>query len=265
LFPGQTAESFVLTEGAAHQNKLEAMKTWQKFALIMVPAILIAAIGIWRINVGRNRPGVVPHPEETHLSDEQMVQPRKLFIDDLKSAKDLIGKPVWVQAGYELDYYPYAANHVDFAHKVGVLPSVQRMDVKDVVIEKVPANVASRAAKGSGQAFLLFTMAGDEKEYATAVGTMQGSDSTWYCDNVLYYDDPHQMYNFWPADLWKAVDTHQPKQGMTELETAMALGVMQQSNSSDLGNRTVYYNAGPKRWAVTFENDKATVIEENAK
>ncbi len=94
---------------------------------------------------------------------------------------------------------------------------------------------------------------------------MQGSDSTWYCDNVLYYDDPHQMYNFWPADLWKAVDAHQPKQGMTELETAMALGVMQQSNSSDLGNRTVYYNAGPKRWAVTFENDKATVVEENAK
>ena len=46
--------------------------------------------------------------------------------------------------------------------------------------------------------------------------------------------------------------------GMTELETAMALGVMQQSDSSDYGNRTVTYNAGPKHWAVTFENDKAT-------
>ena len=84
------------------------MKTWQKLALITVPAILIAAIGIWRINAARNQPGVAPHREETHLSDEQMVQPRKLFIDDLKSAKDLIGKPVWMQAGYELDYYPYA-------------------------------------------------------------------------------------------------------------------------------------------------------------
>ncbi len=124
------------------------MKTWQKLLLIMVPAILIAAIGIWRINVARNRPGVVPHPEETHLSDEQMVQPRKLFIDDLKSAKDLIGKPVWVQAGYELDYYPYTAHHVDFAHKVGVLPSVQRMDVKDVVIEKVPASVEIARPQG---------------------------------------------------------------------------------------------------------------------
>ena len=99
------------------------MKTWQKLTLIVVPAVLIAAIGIWRIHVARSQPGVVPpQTEERHLSDEEMVQPRKLYIDDMKSARDLIGKPVWVQAGYELDYYPYAAHRVDFAHKAGVLP-----------------------------------------------------------------------------------------------------------------------------------------------
>ena len=242
------------------------MKTWQKLALVMVPAILIAAIGIWRINVARNRPGVVPHPaEETHLSDEQMVQPRKLFIDDLKSAKDLIGKPVWVQAGYEMSYYPYVPHRVDFAHKVGVLPSVQRLDIKDIVLQKVPANVETRIPRGSAQAFAVFTMPGDTKEYATAVGTIQGSDSTWYCDNVFYYDDPHQMYSLWPPDLWHAIDAHQPKQGMTELETAMALGVMQQSDSSNYGNRTVDYDAGGKHWLVTFENDRATAIQQNGK
>jgi hypothetical protein len=238
------------------------MKTWQKLALLVAAAILIALIGIWRINVVRNRPGVVPHPaEETHLSDEEMVQPRKLFIDDLKSAKDLIGKPVWIQAGYELNYYPYIRHRVDFAHKVGVLPSVQRLEIQDIVLEKVPATVETRIPRGSAQAFAVFTMPGDTKEYATAVGTIQGSDSTWYCDNVFYYDDPHQMYNFWPTDLWQAVDAHQPRPGMTELETAMALGVMQQSDSSNYGNRTVEYNAGGKHWSVTFENDKATQVQ----
>lgn len=239
------------------------MKTWQKLALIVVPAILIAGIGIWRINVARNRPAAVPQQQqETHLSDEQMVQPRKLFIDDLKSAKDLIGKPVWVQAGYEMAYYPFAGHRVDFAHKAGVLPSVQRLDIKDIVLEKVPASVETRIPRGNEQAFAVFTMPNQTGEFATAVGTVQGNDSTWYCDNVLYYDDPHQMYNFWPASLWQAIDAHQPKPDMTELETAMALGVMQQSNSSDYGNRTVYYNAGPTRWAVTFENDKATQVEQ---
>ena len=241
------------------------MKTWQKLALIVVPAILIAGIGIWRINVARNRPGIVPHAaQETHLSDEQMVQPRKLYIDDLKSAKDLIGKPVWIEAGYELDYFPYAAHQVNFAHKAGVLPSVQRLDIRDIVLAKFPANLATRIPRGTEQAFAVFTMPGDAKEYATAIGTMQGADSTWYCDTVFYYDDPHQMYNFWPADLWQAIDQHQPKQGMTELETAMALGVMQQSDSSNYGNRTVHYDAGGKHWEVTFANDKATQIQQDA-
>jgi hypothetical protein len=49
---------------------------------------------------------------------------------------------------------------------------------------------------------------------------------------------------------------------MTELETAMALGVMQQSESSNYGNRTVDYDAGGKHWEVTFENDKATQIQQ---
>jgi hypothetical protein len=239
------------------------MKTWQKLALVVLPAVLIAAIGIWRIHVARSQPGVVPQQtEERHLSDEEMVQPRKLYIDDMKSARDLIAKPVWVQAGYEMDYYPYVAHRVDFAHKAGVLPSVQRLDIRDIVTQKFPPDLPTRVPRGNAQAFAVFTMPGEAKEYATAIGTIQGADSTWYCDNVLYYDDPHQMYKFWPDDLWQAIDQHQPRVGMTELETAMALGVMQRSDSSNYGNRTVEYDAGGKHWSVTFENDKATQIEQ---
>src|ERR1700761_6019082 len=128
------------------------MKTWKKLALIVIPAVLIFAIGIWRIHVARNQP-VAVHPrfQERPLTQDEMVQPRKLYIDDLKSARDLIGKPVWIQAGYELDYYPYAGHEVNFAHKAGVLPSVQQLDIKDVVTQKVPASVESRVPRGMAQ------------------------------------------------------------------------------------------------------------------
>ena len=238
------------------------MKTWQKLALIVVPAILIAAIGIWRIHVVRNRPGVPPpHSQERSLSDEEMVVPRKLYIDDLKSARDLIGKTVWIQAGYELGYYPFTAHHVDFVHTAGVLPSVQPMVIRDIVTQKVPAGAEDRIAHGDRQAFAVFTLPGDDKEYATAIGTIQGSDSTYYCDNIFYYDDPHQMYKFWPAADWQAIDAHTPRQGMSEMEVAMALGVIQRSDSSNYGNRTVTYDAGGKHWSVTFENNKAIEIQ----
>ncbi len=239
------------------------MKTWQKIAAVVVPPIVIIGIGVLYIQHKRNEPSVAPQPkyQEGTLSQDQMVQPRKLFIDDLKSAKDLVGKPVWIQAGYELDYYPYAGHRVDFAKKSGVLPSAEKLDIKDIVTQKVPANVPTRIARGSEQAFAVFTMKDDAKEYATAIGTIQGSDSTWYCDNVFYYDDPHQMYNFWPANIWQAIDRHHPIAGMNELQVAMALGVMQQSDSSNYGNRTVQYDAGGQHWSVTFENNKATSVE----
>ena len=239
------------------------MKTWKKIALIVVPALAILAIGIWRINVARNRPvAVQPRYQERPLTQDEMVQPRKLYIDDMKSARDLIGKPVWMQAGYELDYYPVTRHHIDFAHKAGVLPSVQALNIKDIIEEKLPAGVATRIPRGDKQAFAVFTMPGDEREYATAIATIQGSDSTWYCDNIFYYDDPHQMYKFWPTEVWQAIDQHKPAPGMSELQVSMALGVMQQSDSSNYGNRTVYYNAGNKRWSVTFDNDKATQVQQ---
>jgi hypothetical protein len=106
-------------------------------------------------------------------------------------------------------------------------------------------------------------MPNDTKTYATGIGYIQGTDSKFYCDDILYYDDPHQMYKHWPANIWQAIDQHQPKIGMNELQAAMALGVMQQSGSSNYGNRIVDYNAGGKKWSVTFENNKATSVKQN--
>jgi hypothetical protein len=240
------------------------MKTWQKLALIVLPAVLIAAIGILYINHKRNEPVATPQPryQERKLSADEMVQPRKLFIDDLKSARDLDGKPVWVQAGYEMDYYPYSAHRIDFSHPAGSLPGAQRLDVVDIVTQKVPAGLADRIQHGDKQAFVVFTMPGDPKQYAVAVGYYQGTDSTWYCDNFFYYDDPRTLYNFWPANIWQSIDRHKPIVGMNELQTAMAVGVVQQSESSDYGNRTIDYHAGPARWEVTFENNKATQVQQ---
>lgn len=242
------------------------MKTWQKVALVLGFPIVILAIGILIINHKRNEPVVAPpsQPPQRALSQDEMVQPRKLFIDDMKSARDLIGKPVWVQAGYEMDDFPYTAHHVDFAHKAGSLPGAERLDVKDVIAEKLPAGFVTRIPRGDKQVFVVFTTPGDDKQYAAAVGYIQGSDSTYYCDNVFYYDDPHTMYNFWPAPIWQAIDQHKAIAGMNELQAAMALGVMQQSDSSDYGNRTLEYDAGGTHWEVTFADDKATQVQQTA-
>jgi hypothetical protein len=149
---------------------------------------------------------------------------------------------------------------VAFAHPAGVLPSVQELTIEKVITEKAPANLPARFPVGDKQAFAVFKMPGTAGEYATAIGTIKGTDETYYCDEIFYYDDPHQMYKHWPTDVWQAVDQHHPKAGMNELQVAMALGTIQQSESSDYGNRTVTYDAGGKKWAVSFEKNKATTV-----
>jgi hypothetical protein len=38
---------------------------------------------------------------ERKITQDDLVIPRKMYIDDLKSAKELRGKTVWMQAGYQ--------------------------------------------------------------------------------------------------------------------------------------------------------------------
>ena len=237
------------------------MKSWQKIGAVSLVLLLIFGVRIFFLWRERNAPMVEkPQRVEHKLTADDVVLPRKLYIDDMKSAKALDGKTVWVQSGFTLDYYPYAAHRVEFAHSAGVLPSVAPLQIEDIITEKAPANLATRVPLGDKQVFAIFKLPSDVKDYATAIGYMQGSDSKYYCDDILYYDDPHTMYKHWPADVWQAIDQHQPKPGMNELQTAMALGMIQQSESSNIGNRTVDYDAGGKKWAVTFQNDKATAV-----
>jgi len=238
------------------------MKTWQKVGLVTAFVLLLFAIRVYFIWRERHEPIAQPKVTEPQLTQDEMVLPRKLYIDSLESAKVLDGKTVWVQSGYTLDYYPYTAHRVDFAHKSGVLPSVQALEIQDIITEKVPAGLATRVPHGDRQVFAVFKMPNNDKEYATAIGFIQGTDSTYYCDQIFYYDDPHNMYKFWGPKVWAAVDAHHPIPGMNELQTAMALGLVQQSESSDIGNRTVDYNAGPQKWSVTFRDDKATTIKQ---
>lgn len=238
------------------------MKSWQKIGLGTLAVLVLFGIRIYFIHRERSQPMVVKNPVVMRsLSADEIVQPRKLYIDDLKSAKVLVGKPVWIKTGYMLDYYPYAGHRVDYKKKVGVLPGAQKLEIKDFVEQAAPANQASRVPLGSKQVLAVFTMPGDEKEYAAPVGYLQGTDSTYYCDELFYYDDPHVLYKHWPADVWQAIDQHEAKVGMNELQVTMALGQVQQSDSATPGDRMVRYDAGGKAWDVTFVKDKATEVK----
>src|ERR1700724_623172 len=98
------------------------MKTWQVIGAITLVLLLIAAWRIRSYERERNQPVTTHQTARRELTEDQMVVPKKMFIDSLKSAKELDGKSVWMKTGYTLPYYAYRTGRVVFAHEESRLP-----------------------------------------------------------------------------------------------------------------------------------------------
>ncbi len=240
------------------------MKMWHAVTGLTVVVLLIAAWRIASYEHERNQPGADTHKVETrHVSDDALVTPRRMFIDSVKSAKALNGKTVWMKAGYTVSYYPYRTGRIDFAHEAGRLPPAQALLVKDVIETTAPADWTSSVPRGAKNAFVVFTEPGRTGEFAAPVATLDGANSNWLCDDIFFYDDPQSLYH-WPLNIWQAVARHTAEKGMSEIQTTMALGNVQQSDSRDPGNRTVTYTTidggQTHHYSVAFSDDKATSV-----
>jgi hypothetical protein len=243
------------------------MKHWKVIGAI---TLLIFAIAAWRIisyERERNAPGIVANkPTERPVSEDQLVFVRQMLIDSVKSARVLNGKSVWMKTGYTVVYYPYRTGRIVFAKPAGWLPPTQELQVKDFVEATTPPDWVSSIPRGPKNVFVVFTEPGRSGEFAAPVASLDGTNSTWACDDIFFYDDPKTLYH-WPADVWQAVSQHTAKQGMSEFQTTMALGNLQQSDSKNFGNRTVKYvtadQGQTRHFSVAFSGDKATSVSSN--
>jgi hypothetical protein len=236
-----------------------------KKAAIGGTAAMILAVGgelVW-LHHERNLPMVVPATATQKADPDDLVFLRKEHPDAMADMKDLYGKTVWVSAGGQMDYYPYAAHRADYAHPAGTLLGADPMVIKDA-FEQVAAKAAThRIPGGDRQVLLVFTLpkASDPaKLYAVPVGYQEGKDFTFYTDEILFYDDPHKLYEHWGPQIWQAVDQHQVILGMNERQVELALGQVSKSLSNEYGNRLVIFANLGKPMAVTFVKNKVTAF-----
>jgi hypothetical protein len=234
-----------------------------KTIAIVVTLVLLLAAGLRFFMIYRERqeaakPAVAAEPVYT---DDQMVLPRRLHQYDLKSARELNGKRIWVFAAGQLNAFPATPTHMDYAHPGPLLLGAQPLDVVDFIEGKAPASAYSRVPKGDGQVFMLFHRAEDPtKLWGTPVGYKDGKLYTFYIDECFFYDDPHVLYKHWPAANWKAIDEHRVIKGMSEMQTNLALGQVSKPGGGSPGNRTIVYDNNNHPITVTFVKDKATDI-----
>jgi hypothetical protein len=231
----------------------------QKIQLFLWAAVALAALRTGYIFYERHEDSLAPVKQEaTPLKTDYYVSPKKLHPYDLQSARQLTQQPVWVQVGYSYTYFPFdaARKHSDFKHAAGMLGPIERLEIKDVVTDITPG------APDQRQIMAVFRK--DGKDYAFPIGTVQGSTFTIYSDDMLYIQDPHDLYKHWPANVWDAISRHEVKPGMNQLQANFALGLGSPDNLHDPDNRTVTYANGGKPVIVTFENDRAVQVKPGA-
>jgi hypothetical protein len=227
----------------------------QRIQLILGIAILAAAVRTAYIFYER-------HEEQSQkatirirpaLDPDYYVTPKRLYPYDLKTAQALTKQPVWVKVGYAVAYFPYDAvrHHADFARPAGLFLPIEKLQVRKVVTDTAPG-VDDR------QVMAVFDKNGGT--YAFPIGRVTGDTYYFIMNDLLFIQDPHDLYDHWPPNVWQTIDAHQVKPGMNELQAAMALGMGIPQDAGGFGSRTLKYPNGGHPLTVRFAEGKAVEI-----
>jgi len=238
------------------------LKTWQEIQIPTSITLLIGAIYLFSVWHSRQNPGVVSPSEAAQpLTADDVALVRPLSPQHFDDLKQIAGTRVWMKDGYVMPYYPCAGDKVEFAKRVGLLAALQPMDVKKFIKAATPANEDNGMGHGSRQVFAVFTLPGNDALFATPVGSVEGDQEAYFTDLLFFYDDPHTIYAHWPKDVWAAIDAHQVKPGMSELETRLAVGQKMHADGDTEGARTITYDQNGNAWVVSYEKNRATAIK----
>jgi hypothetical protein len=236
---------------------------------LAVTGVMILAVGIRVGLIYKANHEDVPVKKDPY-ADIKVDPDNNVFLkkerpDSLADQRAFIGKTLWVSAGGQLDYYADKGNHVDYAHPAGTLLGATPMLIKGVFEQKAPATgpAVVRIPAGDRHVLLAFTLPKSTAPttlYATPVGDYDNGRYNFINDNVFFYDDPHQLYSFWPAPTWAAIDQHQAILGMSENQAMMSLGEVTVPSSDTLGDRSVKFDNNGHPVLIQFVGNKAVKI-----
>ncbi|HEV2618606.1 MAG TPA: hypothetical protein VGU23_01555 [Acidobacteriaceae bacterium] len=246
------------------------MTTVQKIAAAVVAVGLIAIAGeVLYIHHERTAAWAPATSEGDSAAQSSATDPDDLVFlkkkrpSSLADAKQLVGATLWVSAGGQMEYYPYAAHHADFSKSAGTLLGAEPLIIIDAFEQVAPKQAQTRIPGGDRQVLLAFTLpksSDSTRQYAVPVGYKQGGDYTFSTDEIFFYDDPHQLYSHWSPQIWQAVDSHQVILGMNERQVQLSLGQVSRSDSTSYGDRIVTYANLGKPIAVTFVKNRVTAF-----
>lgn len=232
----------------------------QRIQIVLLIAIVVAAaragwIFYQRYDESKHTQAQKQSGAAPPLNADYYVTPKRLHAYNLKSAKELTKQPVWVKEGYRYSYYPYdsTSHRANLSHQAGLLQPLQKLEIKEVVLAPSPT------APDQKQMLAIFNDAA--KSYAVPIGIESSGDYKIYADEMLFIQDPKELYKHWPTDIWSSIEKHEIKPGMNELQADFAIGMGVPERSDDPNQKTIKYPNGGNPLTVTYRDGKVVGVK----
>ncbi len=179
---------------------------------------VIFALRIGCLIYERSRPLSKSRVAQRVIEKDHLVAVPKFQVNDFQSARQLIGKTLWVKLGYAVEYYALqrSGGRTLKAPALQFKP-VEKLLVSDVIEKPIPA-------ARDKEVLLLFDREGIK--YATSVGRYDANMQSYQMllDELFYVKDPHELYEHWGEEVWKKVERHELEPGMTVTQVGLSLG-----------------------------------------
>lgn len=226
-------------------------KPRQIFQIVLLIVLVVAGVNFYLSMRDRHVTFVAPKQQQVAVDPDFYVMPKKLRPQDLKDAKELTRQPAWIREGYRFTYFPYVGR-ADTQHPAGTLGPIEKLDIKDVIVD---ANVSG----SEKQVMAVFVK--DGKRYALPIGTEENGTYRIFPDDILFVQDPRDLYKHWSPEVWKAIDNHEVKPGMNELQASFAIGMGIPEGTGESNPRIVNYANNGHPVKVTYNNGKASEVK----
>jgi hypothetical protein len=223
----------------------------------VVALILLLRVGC--VLYERNRPFPQKAVVEKPVDRDHLVVVPKFYVDDLTSARRLIGKTLWVKLGYATGY---------FLDKPSVKPESRELRYFQPLESLVVENVTERPIvgdAGSKEVLLRFRKDGQASLTVAGLYDRRAERYEMQLDELFYVKNPRELYTHWDSATWRKIEGHLLEPGMTLVQALFSLGYGRLVTTEAGGNQLYEFaqkpGGGPGRTRVRFSDGRVKEFE----
>ena len=179
---------------------------------------VILALRVGCVLYERSRPFPQKAVIEKPIDRDRLVVVPKFYMEDFASARQLVGKTIWVKLGYATGYFLDKSSVKPANRELRYFQPLESLEIESGMERSIAGEAGNREVllrfRKEGQAWL--TLGG--------LYDARGERYEMQLDELFYLKNPRELYSHWGEDEWSKIEKHSLEPGMTLTQALLSLG-----------------------------------------